>query len=658
MPVEITHIAYGDHIAAEYNAAEELKKKFEDFFQENVSGKIQIFSGVTLTGGEARKDVDIFIAGYLDNYHQDICCKSFSFEDKQHYDEAIHDVYIQSFFFPIELKDHPAKRIRIEGFDIQVDYNKSWHSVTIQSNQQQTSLQNLFTKELGGTPFIRNLIWFRQLTEKDALKIFGYKRYNVIFGDFDVKEMFSSAVRYFDGIRQVMLTTTGKYIVNDIKSSLNNSITPTSVESVMNLFKGIREGCGELTRQKLELLTQKLVTNDLSSTNNGLTICKGRAGTGKTVRILQYAKIKAGEGYRCLLLTYNHALVSDIKRLLAICGIPDGIDEGTIQVMTLHSFFFNLGESYSLSDKKWTPGDFDSNYNERISQLKQITTNCEEQHRLGWDYIFIDEAQDWNDEEKDILFNVYGANNIIVADGIDQFMRSTIKQDWSKGVSSFSINKYTIGLRQKNNLSSFVNTFAFMAGVNWDVKINDKLRGGNIIITDSYSSKLHNELVSQLKEDGNSMYDMLMLVPSSLTTKDETGTHYKNIHKMAEKGIQIFDGTNENNRHRYPTNLNECRLFQYESCRGLEGWCVVCMHLDEAIQAKINYAPNFTSNDTMIDPNVAKQTYAYLWSLMPLTRAIDTLVIVLKDSNSKLGKILMDTAKAMRIVDWRISKPE
>ena len=658
MSVEITHISYGDPTAWEYVAGESLKTKFETYFPSEVSGQIQIFSGVTLTGGELRKDIDLFVAGYLNNYHQDICCKSFSYEDRQHHDEAIHDVYIQSFFFPIELKDHPARRVRLEGFDIQVEYNRSWHSVTVQSNQQQTSLQNLFTKELDGTPFIRNLIWFRQLTEEDALRIFGYRRYNTIIGDFDVKDMFSSAVRYFDGIRQVMLTAAGKYIVNDIKSSLSSNVTPIRVEAVMNLFKGIREGCGELTRQKLEILTRKLVEYDMPEIGNGVTICQGRAGTGKTVRLLQYAKLKSEEGQRCLLLTYNHALVSDIKRLLAICGIPDKIDKGTVQISTLHSFFLELANAYSISDDKHIEGNFEAQYLERITRLKDVTYNNNIKKRLGWDYIFVDEAQDWSKNEKEILFNIYGAESIIVADGVDQFMRSTVKLDWAQGLDSVSIKKYMTGLRQKYVLSSFVNTFAIMSGINWDVKVNDKLRGGNIIVTNSYTPKLHKELVTSLKEDGNSMYDLLMLVPPSLTEKCGNGTHFKYLESWAKHGIQIFDGTNEANRHRYPTNLNECRLFQYESCRGLEGWCVVCMHLDVAIQAKIDYTLNSNIVREMVDPDIAKRAYAYLWSLMPLTRAIDTLVIVLNDPNSTLGKILKNTAKAMPVIDWRIAETE
>ena len=60
----------------------------------------------------------------------------------------------------------------------------------------------------------------------------------------------------------------------------------------------------------------------------------------------------------------------------------------------------------------------------------------ENETNLDWDYILIDEAQDWEEEEKEILFKIYGPNRILVADGIDQFMRSTKKIDFGKGLNN------------------------------------------------------------------------------------------------------------------------------------------------------------------------------------------------------------------------------
>ena len=50
-----------------------------------------------------------------------------------------------------------------------------------------------------------------------------------------------------------------------------------------------------------------------------------------------------------------------------------------------------------------------------------------------------------------------------------------------------------------------------------------------------------------------------------------------------------------------------------------------------------------------------EKDYAYLWSLMPLTRAIDTLVITLHDTNSLIGQLLKDMADGdfKDIICWK-----
>ena len=90
-------------------------------------------------------------------------------------------------------------------------------------------------------------------------------------------------------------------------------------KSIVDLFTEERKPQG-LTKQKFELLSQKNtdVEKLLTDAGNKLTIVTGRAGTGKTVQLLQLAFLLANEVYdnRCLILTYNNALVSDIKRLI------------------------------------------------------------------------------------------------------------------------------------------------------------------------------------------------------------------------------------------------------------------------------------------------------------------------------------------------------
>ena len=66
-----------------------------------------------------------------------------------------------------------------------------------------------------------------------------------------------------------------------------------------------------------------------------------------------------------------------------------------------------------------------------------------------------------------------------------------------------------------------------------------------------------------------------------------------------------------------------------------------------------NWKP--TGNELGFDQEKMKERYAMLWTMMPLTRPIDTLVITLKDSNSKVGQILKTLAnKHPDYVEWNI----
>ena len=123
--------------------------------------------------------------------------------------------------------------------------------------------------------------------------------------------------------------------------------------------------------------------------------------------------------------------------------------------------------------------------------------------------------------------------------------------------------------------------------------------------------------------------------------------------KKLPAGIPVYDGINDSNRTVYPTK-DECRVYQYDSCRGLEGWCVVCADFDELIQYKLDtYKAN--EDELCFDPEVAKKRSVLLWALMPLTRPIDTLVITLNNANSEIGKMLKQLADIYPdFIEWNI----
>lgn len=145
---------------------------------------------------------------------------------------------------------------------------------------------------------------------------------------------------------------------------------------------------------------------------------------------------------------------------------------------------------------------------------------------------------------------------------------------------------------------------------------------------------------------------MMFLVPPNLVKKENGIDNYGHhvIHKsflyfdnFKNQGINLWDGTNSDLRSEYVVDLNEHRLLQYESCRGLEGWTVVCLDFDEFVKYKLEtYTEEETGELALESFEVKRDRFVYLWSLIPMTRAIDTLVITLKDKDSYIGKILKE----------------
>ena len=80
----------------------------------------------------------------------------------------------------------------------------------------------------------------------------------------------------------------------------------------------------------------------------------------------------------------------------------------------------------------------------------------------------------------------------------------------------------------------------------------------------------------------------------------------------------------------FPRNNDHIRMLHYESIRGLEGWLVVLDEIDQYYNKVVKHRETFSEDD-------AKKRL-----LISLTRPIDTLVISVKDKNSKFSRMLID----------------
>ena len=86
---------------------------------------------------------------------------------------------------------------------------------------------------------------------------------------------------------------------------------------------------------------------------------------------------------------------------------------------------------------------------------------------------------------------------------------------------------------------------------------------------------------------------------------------------------------------------------QYDSARGLEAWTVVCISFDQFIKEKQNMPLDYYHQDSLYleSTDDIRVKNMINWLLIPLTRAIDTIVITISDWDSSTAKTIKRIAK-------------
>lgn len=693
MPVNIK--IKGHETSNEYKAGLQLKEFFKSSISEEIEGSILIACNVTLFGQEV-KDVDIVVIG---SFGQGFVEK-LKFRPKGEDNYITKNVYFTNFCFSIELKNHVTNDISIGNLNnILVTYNGRKHDVTYQSEKQKYSLHRYLKNvdEVGNFVFVKNLIWLKNVTSNELKKLTNKGEHNILPNKFNLKWLLMlllSQKKPYENVK-------GYWAFQAYKRA---AISFESFEKSFDLFDNVKKSAGRISRSHFERISKRILREqryaeailDKEQKGGKFVIIQGKAGTGKTVKLLNIAcDLCTNYGYRCLILTYNFTLVADIRRTLTFAHIPDGIGKESVRIMTLYKFFIDLFEAFGIykNDEALDDKTFFDNYPKYCTELitfikekkkpeKSIEQVMEQNHQLlSWDYILIDEAQDWLSQEVEILYEFFGPGRIVIAQAPDQKIRSSnnpkwVKPRWRPNRDFVKTNEKK-SLRQKKNLVSFVNLFASKFNLAWELQPKDEYEGGRIIIVADYKIEIHREIYNACLKDGNKAYEMLFLVPPSLVVRDGDKeltyrrksdnekitkqiklSHCSLVDKF-ENEISFWDGTNKELRRDYGVKIDQHRLIQYDSCRGLEGWSVICFELDELVKYlgnKYEKHPTDSSNELALEsPEETKNRFIYMWTLIPLTRAIDTLVITIKDKNSNMAKKLYEIYKENpNLIEWNI----
>lgn len=525
------------------------------------------------------------------------------------------DVTVQDIVLTIEVKELSGDRIKNSGTTLLGLYEDGWKDLTKQSDAQKIALGKTLKRRYALNVRIENIIWLvnHKGSIPDSMPF-------VLKGDFDGLFFLKTVIRLREPRRG-----------DDTVSFDRTDGDVRRLEEMQRLdhFFTAKIQETKADRKRWEAVISKNIDKNLylnEDLGTQLLIIQGLAGSGKTIHLMRIAKALHDRKRAAILLTYNHALVQDIRRLFAINGVVDGIEHGA-HLSTADKFFKDLLVDWNLWDTRLPYSDrMISGKSQLLSLFRQSGDNTPETLRLQSasitaDYVLIDEAQDWPDDERDLIFALFGMDHVIIADGGDQLLRRDQRCEWSQRGDKRRFINLSSGLRMGQNLSRFVKEFCLDRGMSWNQEIEYSNFPGKITMVDGpYTKSLHEEIMAKHGEDGNQPIDALFCV------WDSRGSRPALIREFSEWGLDAWDGTTDEGKESFPTRYTQHRIVNYRSCRGLEGWTVVCSGLDTYLGDRYRRGLKNPPSLLMSPDEHAKQQ-ATLSALIPLTRALNHLVI-------------------------------
>lgn len=500
MPIEIV----GADRGSERDAAEALRTLLTPTVGSN---QLLIVVGAQCLGEEVQ-DIDLLLLGSFG--------RGLPFEGK-HGESRNQEIRLVNLCLIIEMKDHAASQVRFDSQRVMVYYGKDnyWSDATKQVIRQRVSLKNFLKRHDQPQLWIEGAIWLRNYDgniPSAAANVLGANPSTLDF------------LRLVERIKTPQRGDAGFYI----SFSKNESVK--AIQRASAFFRPVIAST-RLDRRRIEHICKKLIADQkyIDRLGQQLLVFRGRGGSGKTIHLLRLAKDLYDNGRRVLLLTFNKALVADIRRLLVQLEINNqGFDRG-IHISTAHKYFIQM---FSAWDMWQAPGEGEGfpeeQYKRRKLELLQLLANETPEtlskesvvqnspEIFAWDYVLVDEGQDWPEDERDILYRCFGPHRCIVADGVDQLVRGASPCDWT--APALARNRQTVPLRRamrmKSNLCRFIRSFAEEAGGEWDQEVNDEIAGGAItIVHGPYTRTLHDHIFQMHREQGNEPIDALFCVP-------------------------------------------------------------------------------------------------------------------------------------------------
>jgi hypothetical protein len=163
------------------------------------------------------------------------------------------------------------------------------------------------------------------------------------------------------------------------------------------------------------------------------------------------------------------------------------------------------------------------------------------------------------------------------------------------------------------------------------------------------------KVTATARELGNYPVDLLACVPPGMVRMEGPDPLCVTAQNYVAAGGSVWDGTSRDVREHFPVHREQLRFVQYDSCRGLEGWAAINYGLDQLWTYKFRhwFAEQHEVDGLYQSAEEAAKLHASRWVMIPLTRAIDTLVInVGHEPNPVKEALLVAYIKRKDFVDW------
>ncbi|MEO3413722.1 DNA/RNA helicase domain-containing protein [Roseovarius sp. CAU 1744] len=646
----------GANEGQEFEAAVHLRKLilavWPDLSQ-HPDDHVKLFVSLKLYG-QKYEDIDVFVVGHFAEPREfDVELKFYPRDSEPILPKR---AYIRSFALAVEVKSHDATGVRFDDKLVSVKYPRGWECVTEKAFKQVFELKSYLVRAGLPNPYVQDLIFMSGLRETDL----PVRPHNC----FGIDASFEKILNIVGQVSQPAVKN--RFVTISFGSDENFRAILSPQATVLKTLEPTA-----LDRKRMDRIVKSALPDEwLDDLNKKQIVIRGRGGVGKTVILLQMAyRAFDNAGMRSLVLTYNKALVADMRRTMALLGVPRHLSKGGIGIETVHAFLGRLMRELGIIGSE---DDFLANYEKhkqglldylrsgavsKVDLKNLIEENADE---FAWDVIFVDEGQDWPSNEIEILRTVFRPEQIVVADGVDQYVRDSVA-DWDAGLSRDLLRPRRLRrcLRMKANLAHFVADCAGALGLeNWDLEPNPDANGGRVIIVEGEmagNTVIYERLKEEAAELGNYPVDLLACVPPTLVVHEEDQTYAIPGRAIQKAGGLVWDASSTDVRENYPTERDALRIVQYDSCRGLEGWTVINYAFDDFYDYKLKQwlsSPPDLGGLFDTKEDLAAE-FAAQWVMIPITRAMDTLVINLSKRSSRLKDALRQVhERRSDFVEW------